>query len=209
MYFPMIGYQNWSKKVEETVETNNKPFDLPEMVTERCPCFDSEGHIDMDTNRNVLKAACRQGSEDNYLYFPSSQEINLKHFQHHWAKGEPVIVRNVLEATAGLSWEPGVMHRACRQIRNTKHETLLDVNAIDCLDCCEVSLPLNYFSYRHTFVFYQLQVKFIVALQMKDLLLCSITYMMTCNGCRDRLILLNSLPVTKRAVMIVRIGQVF
>ncbi|KAJ4893118.1 Lysine-specific demethylase JMJ25 [Raphanus sativus] len=132
------------KKVEETVEANNL-FDLPEMATERCPCFNSEGHIDIETNKNLLKAACRQGSEDNYLYFPSSQEINLKHFQHHWAKGEPVIVRNVLEATAGLSWEPGVMHRACRQIRNTKHETLLDVNAIDCLDCCEGSINLAEF----------------------------------------------------------------
>ncbi|XP_033148732.1 lysine-specific demethylase JMJ25 isoform X4 [Brassica rapa] len=136
------------KKVEETVEAN-KLFDLPEMATERCPCFDSEGHIDMDTNKNVLKAACREGSEDNYLYFPSAtdaqEEINLKHFQHHWAKGEPVIVRNVLEATAGLSWEPGVMHRACRQMRSTKHETLLDVNAIDCLDCCEGSINLHAF----------------------------------------------------------------
>ncbi|WZY96128.1 hypothetical protein YC2023_068457 [Brassica napus] len=136
------------KKVEETVEAN-KLFDLPEMATERCPCFDSEGHIDMDTNKNVLKAACREGSEDNFLYFPSAtdaqKEINLKHFQHHWAKGEPVIVRNVLEATAGLSWEPGVMHRACRQMRSTKHETLLDVNAIDCLDCCEGSINLHAF----------------------------------------------------------------
>ncbi|KAF3606433.1 hypothetical protein DY000_02051199 [Brassica cretica] len=136
------------KKVEETVEAN-KLFDLPEMATERCPCFNSEGHIDMDTNKNLLKAACREGSEDNYLYFPSAtdaqEEINLKHFQHHWAKGEPVIVRNVLEATAGLSWEPGVMHRACRQMRSTKHETLLDVNAIDCLDCCEGSINLHAF----------------------------------------------------------------
>ncbi|KAJ0234069.1 Lysine-specific demethylase JMJ25 [Hirschfeldia incana] len=132
------------KKVEETVEAN-KLFGLPEIVTEKCPCFNSEGHIDMDTNKSLLKAACRQGSEDNYLYFPSSQEIDLKHFQHHWAKGEPVIVRNVLEGTAGLSWEPGVMHRACRQMRSTKHETLLDVNAIDCLDCCEVSINLHAF----------------------------------------------------------------
>ncbi|KAF8091512.1 hypothetical protein N665_0444s0026 [Sinapis alba] len=135
------------KKVEETVEAN-KLFDLPEMATGRCPCFNSEGHIDMDNNKNVLKAAYREGSEDNYLYFPSVtdvQEDDLKHFQHHWAKGEPVIVRNVLEATAGLSWEPGVMHRACRQIRSTKHETILDVNAIDCLDCCEGSINLHEF----------------------------------------------------------------
>ncbi|CAH8290844.1 unnamed protein product [Eruca vesicaria subsp. sativa] len=132
------------KKVEEIVEAN-KLFDLPELATKRCPCFNSEGHIDMETNKNLLKAACREGSEDNYLYFPSVHDDDLKHFQHHWAKGEPVIVRNVLEATAGLSWEPGVMHRACRQIRSTKHETLLDVSAIDCLDCCEGSVNLGEF----------------------------------------------------------------
>ncbi|CAH2054604.1 unnamed protein product [Thlaspi arvense] len=111
------------KKVEENAEAS-KLLDLPEKVMERCPCFNSEGHIDMDNNKS-LKAACREGSEDNYLYFPSVTDIekdDLKHFQHHWVKGEPVVVRNVLESTAGLSWEPMVMHRACRQEEFNLHE---------------------------------------------------------------------------------------
>ena len=29
----------------------------------------------------------------------------LEHFQKHWVKGEPVIVRGVLELTSGPSWE--------------------------------------------------------------------------------------------------------
>lgn len=45
------------KKVEEIVEVN-KFFDLFEMVIERCFCFDFEGYIDMDINKNVLKVVC-------------------------------------------------------------------------------------------------------------------------------------------------------
>lgn len=120
-------------------------LDIPEMVMERCSCFNSQGHTDMDNNKS-LKAACREGSEDNYLYCPSVTDVqqdDLKHFQHHWVKGEPVIVRDVLEATSGLSWEPMVMYRACRQVKSAKHEVLLEVEAVEGLDCCEVSFLLN------------------------------------------------------------------
>ncbi|EFH69625.1 hypothetical protein ARALYDRAFT_890022 [Arabidopsis lyrata subsp. lyrata] len=81
-----------------------KLLDLPETVMERCPCFNSHGHIDK-ANYKRLKAACREGSEDNYLYCPSVRDVqkdDLKHFQHHWVKGEPVVVRNALEVTPGL-----------------------------------------------------------------------------------------------------------
>jgi lysine-specific demethylase 3 len=56
-----------------------------------------------------------------------------------------VIVRNVLETASGLSWEPMVMWRAFRQIKNEKHDTLLDVKAIECLDYCEVSIFTYFF----------------------------------------------------------------
>ncbi|VVB09343.1 unnamed protein product [Arabis nemorensis] len=122
------------KKVGKTAEAT-KLLDLPETVMGQCPCFNSEGHIDMANYK--FKTACRDASEDNYLYCPSVSDVrqyDLKHFQHHWVKGEPVVVRNVLEATPGLSWEPMVMYRACRQRSHTKHETLV----VDCLDFCEV-----------------------------------------------------------------------
>ncbi|CAH2051298.1 unnamed protein product [Thlaspi arvense] len=57
------------------------------------------------------KAASRKSS-DNYLFSPGSIEIlkeeELLHFQEHWAKGEPVIVRDTLENIHGLSWESDV-----------------------------------------------------------------------------------------------------
>ncbi|CAK7340098.1 unnamed protein product [Dovyalis caffra] len=61
---------------------------------------------------------------------------------------EPVIVSNLLETVFRLSLEPIPMWHAFRQIKHEKHGTLLDVKAIDCLDCCEeythpCSGPLN------------------------------------------------------------------
>ncbi|KAL7101870.1 hypothetical protein ACP275_08G081800 [Erythranthe tilingii] len=89
------------------------------------------------------KAASRKDSRDNFLYCPKAKEIQheeMKHFQRHWSKGEPVIVSDVLETTLGLSWEPMVMWRAFRQKRKKGNEVLVDVTAINCLDWCEVDI---------------------------------------------------------------------
>ncbi|KAG7598188.1 hypothetical protein ISN44_As06g024760 [Arabidopsis suecica] len=116
---------------------------------ERCPCFNSHGHIDK-ANYKRLKAACREGSEDNYLYCPSVRDVqqdDLKHFQHHWVKGEPVVVRNALEVTPGLSWEPTVMWRVYRQINFTEHGIRPEVDVVDCLDISEGTIhPREFFT---------------------------------------------------------------
>ncbi|KAH1188144.1 Lysine-specific demethylase JMJ25 [Glycine max] len=65
------------------------------------------------------------------------QYKDLRHFQWHWEKGEPVIVSNVLECTSGLSWESLVMWRALRHVTNTKHGQHLAEKTIDCLDWTE------------------------------------------------------------------------
>lgn len=92
-------------------------------------------------DQKLCKAASRVDSMDNALYCPSAVDLehgDLQHFQSHWSKCEPVIVTNVLETSLGLSWEPMVMWRAFRQIKNLGHDTLLEVTAINCLDLCEV-----------------------------------------------------------------------
>uniref|UniRef100_K3YQ92 JmjC domain-containing protein n=1 Tax=Setaria italica TaxID=4555 RepID=K3YQ92_SETIT len=56
-------------------------------------------------------AANRKESSGNFLYCPVAtgiQDDDLAHFQMHWAKGEPVVVSDVLQLTSGLSWEPMV-----------------------------------------------------------------------------------------------------
>ncbi|KAI3773352.1 hypothetical protein L1987_47878 [Smallanthus sonchifolius] len=121
--------------------------DMREMPEQWCTCsdLDNESHADA---RQLRKAASRENANDNYLYCPRAIDIkpgDLKHFQWHWSKGQPVIVSNVLETTLGLSWEPMVMWRAFRQISNLNHDQLLGVAALNCLDWCEVDVNVHQF----------------------------------------------------------------
>ncbi|TKY50713.1 Lysine-specific demethylase JMJ25 [Spatholobus suberectus] len=112
-----------------------------------CSCLRLDRNSDVRYN-NMRKAASREDSSDNYLYCPRAVDLqykDLRHFQWHWEKGEPVIVSNVLECTSGLSWEPLVMWRAFRQMTKTKHEQHLNVKAIDCLDWCEGEINIHQF----------------------------------------------------------------
>ncbi|XP_020223398.1 lysine-specific demethylase JMJ25 [Cajanus cajan] len=141
--------QNWISKLREKVKRLIKVHGLEGMPTvpARCnSCFKSLDEID-SINDKLRQAAAREGSSDNYLYCPSASDVkcgDLEHFQGHWIKGEPVIVRDALELTSGLSWEPMVMWRAMRELtyHGSKH---LNVKAIDCLDWCEVEINIHQF----------------------------------------------------------------
>ncbi|URE04994.1 JmjC domain containing protein [Musa troglodytarum] len=133
-------------KAEELVHTY-RCMNITRILEQGCSCFTSEGVVDHG-NDSARKAASRDDMSDNYLYCPNALDIqneDLKHFQCHWVKGEPIIVTNVLETTSGLSWEPMVMWRAFRQITNIKHGQHLDVTAIDCLDLSEVDVNIHQF----------------------------------------------------------------
>nr|XP_034902016.1 lysine-specific demethylase JMJ25-like isoform X5 [Populus alba] len=134
------------KKVEDVLK--NCEIDSANAPVELCMCFNSNGNPDSCNGNELLKAACREDSDGNYLFNPKAKDIkedDLKHFQFHWKRAEPVIVSNVLETASGLSWEPMVMWRAFRQIKHEKHGTLLDVKAIECLSCCEVEINVHKF----------------------------------------------------------------
>ncbi|KAJ4876682.1 Transcription factor jumonji (jmjC) domain-containing protein [Raphanus sativus] len=96
------------------------------------------------------QAAYRKNGHDNFLYSPSALDLSeddIAHFQSHWIRAEPVIVRNVLEKTSGLSWEPMVMWRACREMdpKVKCKEEAKAVKAVDCLDWCEVEINIHKF----------------------------------------------------------------
>lgn len=98
-----------------------------------------------DESGKLCRAASREGSEDNCLYYPGSENIaneeEFWNFRKHWAKGEPVIVRSVLDQTSGLSWEPSVMWRALSEHKDDRASSRMsDVKAIDCLAGCEVKI---------------------------------------------------------------------
>ncbi|KAL2939062.1 Lysine-specific demethylase JMJ25 [Bienertia sinuspersici] len=116
---------------------------LPEALNQ---CSDSV--VDVESESNMRISAAREGSNDNYIYCPDATDIqhrDFRIFQQHWARGEPVIVRNVLETTRGLSWEPLVMWRAARQIKHNKHSTSIGVKAVNCMDWCEVDVNAHQF----------------------------------------------------------------
>jgi lysine-specific demethylase 3 len=127
-------------QLKETIELK----DAKETLDNSCSCLKSVTNNADDIPDNTRKAAFREHSDDNFLYCPKAVDLHnhekdLRHFQWHWRKGEPVIVSNVLEScTSGLSWEPHVMWRAFHQISDTDHNSFFNVKAIDCLDWCEV-----------------------------------------------------------------------
>lgn len=100
--------------------------------------------------KRLRRAAFREGSCDNYLYCPDSLDVmrqeELFRFRSHWARGEPVIVQNVLEQTSRLSWEPMVMWRAlCEHNDSSVSTKMSEVKAIDCLAGCEVEISTRKF----------------------------------------------------------------
>ncbi|KAI4328619.1 hypothetical protein L6164_020956 [Bauhinia variegata] len=132
------------KKAENITETYLK--EVAQTTKQQCSCLSQDGNS--VRNKNVRKAASRDDAADNYLYCPRAVDVqldDLKHFQWHWSKGEPVIVSNVLELTSGLSWDPLVMWRACREIHATTRKQHLEVKVIDCLDWCEGEINIHQF----------------------------------------------------------------
>ncbi|KAK5772295.1 lysine-specific demethylase JMJ26-like [Gossypium arboreum] len=110
-------------------------------LTGHCSCL-------FDNEIGVVNEAIQEHSSNERLYSPLAKDLqqgDLEHFQWHWIKGEPVIVRNVHELTSGLSWEPMVLWRAFRDISSKKGSSNVNVKAIDCLDLCEVELNIHKF----------------------------------------------------------------
>ncbi|PKU87835.1 lysine-specific demethylase 3 [Dendrobium catenatum] len=136
---------NWVVKLISNAErlTNSCHF-VDDGASEICSlCPDKCSSIGVDQSTFALRrAAFRKNSHDNFLYCPNAIELGdyeCAHFQKHWRRGEPVIVRGVLERTTGLSWDPMVMWRALREKKIKKfNDDGYAVKAVDCLDWCEV-----------------------------------------------------------------------
>ncbi|KAJ1414719.1 Zinc finger, RING-type [Sesbania bispinosa] len=136
---------NWVAKLLNNAEELTRDYMPPDVdITGKCSLC-QPNLVKEKVNPEVRRAAFRDGSNDNFLYSPNALDIDdeIEHFQRHWMRGEPVVVRNVLDKTSGLSWEPMVMWRALRETgsRVKFTEETRSVKAIDCLDWCGVSYP--------------------------------------------------------------------
>ncbi|KAL8143765.1 hypothetical protein V2J09_016797 [Rumex salicifolius] len=135
------------KQAEEIIMNFCSKSEIKALNMPTCSCI-FPGNLE-PLNHEVLNAATRDNGNDNNLYSPDAmiiQQEDLRHFQWHWSKAQPIIVRNVLEKNGtGLRWDPMVMWRAVRQIKNTNYDLNLDVTAIDCLDWSEVEINAHQF----------------------------------------------------------------
>ncbi|KAJ1289559.1 hypothetical protein BS78_02G174100 [Paspalum vaginatum] len=110
-----------------------EPSDI--IRTDICECSCSANH------GSSRKAASRGSSTDNCIYCPISDNgkpDDLKHFQKHWVKGEPVIVQGVLKKMSHLKWQPPEMWAELHGA-NTSSE-MEKIKAIDCMSSCEVEI---------------------------------------------------------------------
>ncbi|EPS66208.1 hypothetical protein M569_08569, partial [Genlisea aurea] len=132
---------NWTRDLEVKAEELLCNYHVPEPAeVSSCCSFCSEGHS-ADSATKQREVTRRIGFEDNYLYSPTVKDLHqekLEHFQSHWGKGQPVIVRNVLRSNTGLSWDPTSM--LCTYMENKSSESCKSADTSNCLDWCEVEI---------------------------------------------------------------------
>ncbi|KAI4299269.1 hypothetical protein L6164_032744 [Bauhinia variegata] len=141
---------NWTKEMEISAEEIVCSYDFPETLDRSscCSlCLDPDHKL--DGFKQLQEAAMREDSNDNYLFYPTRSDINSDHFEHfqkHWGKGHPVVVRDVLPSTSNLSWDPLVMFCAYLERSITRYENNKELLEA-CLDWCEVEINIRqYFS---------------------------------------------------------------
>lgn len=135
-----IFKMNWVAKLVKNVE---------EMVSGcRIHAAGSIENTGLDDPR-LCQYAHREDSDDNFLYCPATQDIKsdgIGNFRKHWARGEPIIVKQVFDSPSTSSWDPMVIWRGIQETADekTKDENRV-VKAIDCFDWSEVDIELGQF----------------------------------------------------------------
>lgn len=139
---------DWLPQLIKSAEELTSSYKLADIGSSegcsKCDCDNSEG---TSKDFDLRKTAYRE-SHDNFLYCPNAMQLqknDFEHFQMHWMRGEPVIVRNVLEKTSGLSWKPMVMWRAFLGAKKILKEEAMKVKAIDCYEWCELEINIMQF----------------------------------------------------------------
>ncbi|KAL6333305.1 hypothetical protein AAG906_028489 [Vitis piasezkii] len=136
---------SWTKQLEISAEEIVCSYEFPEILDVSSPCSLCIGmDHEIGKIKELQEAANREDSNDNFLYYPTVQGLhddNLEHFQKHWGRGHPIIVRNVLQGMSDLSWDPIVMF--CTYLERSSAKSENDkkaVKATSCLDWCETWL---------------------------------------------------------------------
>ncbi|XP_074311585.1 E3 ubiquitin-protein ligase JMJ24 isoform X2 [Silene latifolia] len=132
-----IFKMNWVAKLVKNLE---------EMVS---GCTVDNSSTSSEFNCALLECAHREESDDNFIYGPSAQELKrdgTEYFRKNWAKGKPVIVKEVCDISSSASWDPMVIWREiCEATDERMNDASKIVKAVDCLDLSEVDIELGQF----------------------------------------------------------------
>lgn len=100
-------------------------------------------------HNDLQKCSSRNDSNDNFLYYPASEDIKregIRHFHKFWVKGQPVIIKNVLERSLASGWEPMAIWKGVQETLDEEmNENDVIVKAIDYLNQSEVDIELSHF----------------------------------------------------------------
>ncbi|XP_047161602.1 lysine-specific demethylase JMJ25-like isoform X3 [Vigna umbellata] len=132
---------SWIKEMEAKAEEIICSYDFPETLdkSSSCPMCVNKDHK-TSRYKQLPEAAQREDSNDNYLFYPTVLDIGSNHFEHfqkHWGRGHPVVVRDVLQSTPNLSWDPLFMFCTYLERSMTRYENNKDLLEA-CLDWFEV-----------------------------------------------------------------------
>lgn len=143
---------NWTQDLEMVAEEIACLYDIPTLLDKAscCSLCPKNCHKDAVIDGNLREASRRVDSDDNFLYSPCQKDImvdGIEHFQQHWIRGHPIIVRDITECSTELSWDPLTLFQSLL----LKDETKLGNDAktvsirlcrrlynmhLDCLLCC-------------------------------------------------------------------------
>ncbi|KAL9235034.1 hypothetical protein vseg_009834 [Gypsophila vaccaria] len=132
-----IFKMNWVAKLVKNLE---------EMVS---GCRVDDSSTSSEFIYGLLECAHREKNGDNFIYCPSAQEIKrdgVEYFRKHWAKGKPVIVKEICDNSSIMSWDPVVIWREICEISDERmNDAKKIVKAVNCLDWSEVDIELGQF----------------------------------------------------------------
>ncbi|GAB2298740.1 hypothetical protein Dimus_032814 [Dionaea muscipula] len=140
---------NWTKELERSAEcvVSSQDDDRTFGDSLDCSLCANVAHEAAKDNE-LIEAARRKGSSDNFLYYPHAHgdhDTVLVHFQKHWRKGQPVIVQNImLGDESNLTWDPTAMF--CSYLERNSVESEIELEARKrpcCSDWYEVEFGIK------------------------------------------------------------------
>lgn len=131
----------WNVDLEVKAEEILCSYDFPESQDVSSSCSRCS---DIDSQAGDVQPQ-RIGFGENYLYTPTLKDLRqepLEHFQSHWGKGHPIIVRNMLRGTSDLCWDPVIMFCSYMESKSSVPCNEDVMKGAKSLDWCEVNFTL-------------------------------------------------------------------